>query len=383
MERRFDVLVIGGGMGGASAGYELSRDGRVAVLEREDHLAFHSTGRSAAILMETYGNATIRALTRASRAFLESPPAGFAAEPLQAPRGTLVVGEPGDAAGLRARLAELEDLVPGVEWLAGGELGRLVPCLLPGRWAGALHEPGAVDLDVNELLQGFVRGLRSRGGEVHAGAGVTGIARAGGVWTVTTTAGVFQAPLLVNAAGAWADAVGRLAGARPIGLVPMRRTAITFDAGLDPSPWPFVIDAQETFYFKPESRRVLVSPCDETPVEPCNAAPDDYDVAVAVDQLQRATTLEVRHVAARWAGLRSFVADRTPVVGPDPEVEGLAWLAAQGGYGIQTAPALARLCRALALGQGVPPDLAALGLQAAAVLPGRPGLHPPPGPPPA
>jgi D-arginine dehydrogenase len=195
---------------------------------------------------------------------------------------------------------------------------------------------------------------------------------------VTTAAGTFQAPLLVNAAGAWADAVGRLAGASPIGLVPMRRTAITFDAGLDPSPWPFVIDAQETFYFKPESRRLLVSPCDETPTEPCNAAPDDYDVAVAVDLLQRATTLEVRHIASRWAGLRSFVADRTPVVGPDPQVEGLVWLAAQGGYGIQTAPALARLCRALALGQGVPADLQALGLEAAAVRPGRPGLSPAP-----
>jgi len=376
MERRFDVLVIGGGMGGASAGYELSRDGRVAVLEREDHLAVHSTGRSAAILMETYGNATIRALTRASRAFLEAPPAGFTEEPLQTPRGTLVVAEPGDVAGLRARLAEVSRLVPGLAWVEGEALARLVPCLAPGRWAGALHEPGAVDLDVNELLQGFVRGLRARGGEVHTGAEVLALARSGGVWTATTAAGTFQAPLLVNAAGAWADAVARLAGARPIGLVPMRRTAITFDAGLDPSPWPFVIDAQETFYFKPESRRLLVSPCDETPVEPGNAAPDDYDVAVAVDQLQRATTLEVRHITSRWAGLRSFVADRTPVVGPDPEVEGLTWLAAQGGYGIQTAPALARLCRSLALGQGVPGDLAALGLEAAAVGPGRPGLHP-------
>jgi D-arginine dehydrogenase len=376
VDLRFDVLVIGGGMGGASAGYELSREGRVAVLEREDHLAFHSTGRSAAILMETYGNAAIRALTRASRGFLEGPPDGFTEEPLEAPRGTLVVGEPGDVAGLRARLAEIEGLVPGVEWLAGEELRRLVPCLLPGRWAGGIHEPGAVDLDVNELLQGFLRGLRARGGVVHTGAEVTAIARAGGLWTVTTGAGTFQAPLLVNAAGAWADVVGRLAGARPIGLVPMRRTAITFDAGLDPSPWPLVIDAQETFYFKPESRRLLVSPCDETPVEPGNAAPDDYDVAVAVDQLQRATTLEVRTIASRWAGLRSFVADRTPVVGPDPEVEGLVWLAGQGGYGIQTAPALARLCRSLALGQGVPADLAALGLEAAAVLPGRPGLQP-------
>jgi D-arginine dehydrogenase len=181
---------------------------------------------------------------------------------------------------------------------------------------------------------------------------------------------------VVNAAGAWADLVGRLAGARPIGLAPLRRTAITVDAGVEPSAWPFVMDSRETFYFKPEARRLLVSPCDETPVDPCNAAAEDYEVAVAVDQLERATTLSVGHVTSRWAGLRSFVADRTPVVGPDPEVEGLVWLAAQGGYGIQTAPALARLCRSLALGQGVPADLAALGLEAAALLPGRPALGP-------
>lgn len=373
---RFDVLVIGGGMAGASAGFELSKDGRVAVLEREEQLAVHSTGRSAAILMETYGNAAIRALTRASRGFLSSPPAGFTDEPLTSPRGTLVVGEAGDEAELRARLEEIRGLVPGVAWVPGEALAGLVPCLAPGRWAGALHEPEAVDLDVNEILQGFVRGLRARGGVVKTGAELTGLVRAHGVWTATTTAGTFEAPLLVNGAGAWADEVGRLAGARPIGLVPRRRTAITFDAGLDPSAWPLVIDAQETFYFKPEARRLLVSPCDETPVEPCNAAPDEYDVAVAVDGLERATTLKVGHVASRWAGLRSFVADRTPVVGPDPEVEGLAWLAAQGGYGIQTAPALARTLRALVRGEGVPADLAALGLQAGMLLPGRPGLGP-------
>jgi D-arginine dehydrogenase len=372
--RSFDFLVVGGGMGGVSAGFELSRDGTVAVLEREEHLAVHSTGRSAAIFMETYGNRTVRALTSGSRGFYQAPPAGFTEEPLLGRRGALFLSGAAQLAELQELHASVRKLVPTVEWVAAGELGKLVPCLAPERWVAGLHEPGAADLDVNEILQGFVRGLKGRGGTVVLNAEVLGLRRDGGVWTASTTAGQFSAPVLVNAAGAWADRVGQLAGARPIGLAPLQRSVITFDAPGDVSGWPFVSDLEERFYFKPDARRLLVSPCDETPTEPCNAAPDDYQVAVAVDELERATTLRVASVTHRWAGLRSFVKDRTPVVGPDPEVEGLVWLAAQGGYGIQTAPALARLCRALALREGVPVDLASLGLDAATLLPGRPGL---------
>jgi D-arginine dehydrogenase len=351
--RSFDFLVVGGGMGGASVGYELARDGAVALLEREAHLGFHSTGRSAAILMETYGNGPVRALTTGSRRFYEAPPDDFSAEPLVSRRGALVLAEAADAPRLRALHQAMLPLVSTVEVIGAEDLRRLVPCLAPERWAAGLLEPGAVDLDVHEVLQGYVRGLRARGGEVITGAEVLGVRRA---------------------AGAWADRLGALAGARPIGLTPLRRTALTVEAPEDPSAWPFVVDVDEQLYFKPDARRLLVSPADETPSEPCNAAPDGWDVAVAIDRLERATTLRVSHVPHRWAGLRSFVRDRTPVVGPDPDVEGLVWLAAQGGYGIQTAPALARLCRALALGDGVPADLAALGLEAATVLPGRPGL---------
>jgi len=210
---------------------------------------------------------------------------------------------------------------------------------------------------------------------VRTGAEVLGLARAGGRWTVTVSGGALSAPVLVNGAGAWADAVARLAGAPPIGLRPLRRTVILIDAPGDVSSWPFVSSADDEFYFKPDARRLLVSPCDETPSDPCNAAPDDYDVAVAVDRLERATTLRVQHVTHRWAGLRSFVADRTPVVGPDPEREGLVWLAAQGGYGIQIAPALARACRALLAGEGIPADLAALGLAADDLSPRRAALR--------
>jgi D-arginine dehydrogenase len=323
--------------------------------------------------METYGNGPVRALTSGSRGFYESPPPGFTEEPLTARRGALFLSDAANLEELRRLHASVRTLVPTVRWVAGPELAALVPCLAPERWVAGLFEPGAVDLDVHEILQGFARGLRGRGGAVVLDAEVLGLARDGGLWTATTPAGRFSAPVLVNAAGAWADQVGRLAGARPIGLTPLRRTVITIDAPGDVSGWPFVSEMEERFYFKPDARRLLVSPCDETPAEPGNAAPDDYDVAVAVDELERATTLRVASVAHRWAGLRSFVEDRTPVVGPDPEVEGLVWLAAQGGYGIQTAPALARLCRALALGEGVPPDLAAFGLDAATLLPRRPG----------
>lgn len=373
MARSFDFLVVGGGMGGVSAGFELSRHGRVAVLEREEQLAVHATGRSAAISMESYGNGPVRALTTGSRAFYEAPPDGFAAEPLIARRGALFVADAPHLAEARQLHDAVKRLVPSVEWLGGGDLLRLVPCLAPERWVAGHFEPGAFDLDVHEILQGFVRGLRARGGEVVQRAEVTGLRRERGTWTATTPAGDFSAPVLVNAAGAWADRIGRLAGARPLGLTPLRRTAITVDAPNGVSGWPLVSDVGERLYFKPDARRLLVSR-DETQSEPCNAAPEDYDVAVAVDELEQATTLRVAAVTARWAGLRSFVKDRTPVVGPDPEVEGLVWLAAQGGYGIQTAPALARLCRSLTLGEGVPADLAALGLDAAALLPGRAGL---------
>ena len=260
MARSFDFLVVGGGMGGVSAGFELSRHGTVAVLEREEQLAVHSTGRSAAIFMETYGNGPVRALTSGSRGFYEAPPDGFAEEPLIARRGALFLAEAASLAELRQLHDSVRTLVPTVQWLGAGELGRLVPCLAPERWVAGLFEPGAVDLDVHGILQGFARGLKARGGAVVQDAEVTALRREGGLWTATTPAGQFSAPVLVNAAGAWADRVGQLAGARPIGLTPLRRTAITVDAPGDVSAWPFVSDVAEGFYFKPDARRLLVSP---------------------------------------------------------------------------------------------------------------------------
>jgi len=375
MAEQFEFLIVGGGIAGVSVGYELARDGRVCVLEREEQLAFHATGRSAAIFMETYGNAPVRALTSASRPFYAAPPEGFGEEPLTTPRGALFFADHAHLAQLRAHFDAVRAIVPSVEWVEGDALSRHVPCLAPGRWVAGLLEPGAVDLDVHAIHQGYVRGLRSRGGVVRTDTEALRVKRSGGVWTVATAATELSAPVLVNAAGAWADVLARLAGAPPIGLRPLRRTAILVDAPGDVTRWPLAGSVDEELYFKPESGRLLVSPCDETPSEPCNAAPEDYDVALAVDRLERATTLRVSHVHRRWAGLRSFVADRTPVIGPDPACEGLVWLAAQGGYGIQIAPALARACRALCVGDGIPADLAAFGLGAGDLGPRRAALR--------
>jgi D-arginine dehydrogenase len=273
MGERFDFLVVGGGIAGASAGYELARHGSVCILEREDQLGFHSTGRSAAKLIETYGNGPVRALTTASRPFYEAPPDGFAEVPLASIRGVLYLADEEHLPSLASELEAARRLVPSVRRVDQGELAELVPVLAPGRWVAGLLEPGALDLDVDAILQGYARGVRARGGLVRTGEEVTAIGRARDGWTVVSTSGERQARVLVNAAGAWADVVARLAGAPPVGLRPLRRTAILVDAPGDASSWPLVIGLDESFYFKPEARRLLVSPADETPSEPCNAAP--------------------------------------------------------------------------------------------------------------
>jgi len=318
----------------------------------------------------------MRALTRASKDFLGRPPLGFASSPLLSPRGTLLVARAEQLPSLQRALEECSALVGNLQWWSGEEVRARVPCFTPEQVAGGLLEPDAMDIDVHALHHGFLRGLRARGGTLVCNAEVRALTRDGGAWRVQTAAGDFAAPLLVNAAGAWADEVGRLAGAVPIGLAPKRRTAITFDppAGMSIEHWPAVIDIDEDWYFKPDAGRILASPADETPSPPCDAQPDEYDIAVLVDRLTRISTLQVPRIHARWAGLRSFVADKTIVAGFDARVAGFFWLAGQGGYGIQTAPAVARVAAALISGAPIPADVADLGVDAAALAPGRPSL---------
>jgi D-arginine dehydrogenase len=364
-----DFAIIGAGIAGASLAYELAAHGSVLLLEAEDFPGYHTTGRSAALFSETYGNAIIRALTTGSRDFYLAPPPGFAEVPLLTPRGTLIIASTSQLDRLAAQCREMPQLIP----IGAAEALARVPVLRPEAVAAAGYDEAAMDIDVNALHQGFLRGAKARGAQLVTGARIETIERRAGLWQLVTGTQTFSATVLVNAAGAWADAVGRLAGAAEIGLSPRRRTALLFDPppGHDSGRWPMVLDADEQFYFKPDAGRLLASPADETPSPPCDAQAEELDIALCIDRLQQAAHLPVRRVVRAWAGLRSFVADRSPVVGYDPKVEGLFWLAGQGGYGIQTAPAMARLAASLCRGAGIPTDLTERGVTEAALAPAR------------
>ncbi len=249
----------------------------------------------------------------------------------------------------------------------------MAPILRPDYIIGAVLEPAATEIDVHALHSGFLRQFKARGGRLVTDAELRGLSRETGGWRADTAAGPIQANTIVNAAGAWADIVAAMAGAAPIGLVPKRRTAVVFEPStpVDADGWPMIVDVDETFYVKPESGRFLASPADETPMPPCDVQPDELDIAIAIDRVERATTLSARRLVNRWAGLRSFVEDGLPVVGWDNRIEGFFWLAGQGGYGIQTSPAIARLAAALATRRAVPDDVAERGITAATLSPNR------------
>jgi D-arginine dehydrogenase len=328
-----DYVVVGAGIAGVSAAYELAAGGSVLLLEREREPAYHTTGRSAAMFLASYGGADVRPLNLASRPLFEE------IGTLLTPRPLLWVGD----AGRQADLAALTRVDPTLRPLDEAEVRRLCPVLRPEWCAGALLEAGAMEIDVLGLHQYYLGGARRRGIEVRLDAPVRAGHHDGGGWTLQTGAGTVRADVVVNAAGAWADDLATRLGLDPVGLAPLRRTAAVARAsGVDPA-WPLVSDVAEGFYFRPEGDGVLVSPADETPSEPCDARPDDLDVARALDNVNAATTLGLRSIRTAWAGLRTFAPDRNPVVGPDPAEPSFVWLAGQGGYGIQTAPALARL----------------------------------------
>jgi D-arginine dehydrogenase len=370
----FDIIVIGGGIAGASAGYALANGGRrVLLLERESQAGYHSTGRSAAVYTQAYGNAVIRGLTLGGWRFFDTPPAGFADHPLLQPRGLMFIGHAEQVALLDDAAIEAGRLVSSIRRIGAKEARTRVPVLRESYVAGAILEPEARDIDVHGLHQGFLKGLKRAGGQVSNDAEVLSLERMGGDWLVETRAGTFRAEILVNAAGAWCDEVARLAGVEPVGLVPKRRTVITFDppAGLTICDWPVVIDVAESFYFKPDAGKLLGSPADETPVEPCDVQPEERDVALAADRIERVADMKICRIERKWAGLRSFVADKSPVVGFDPVAEGFFWLAGQGGYGIQTSPALSRLVAGLVREGRIPADLEDLGVTIPALAPRR------------
>lgn len=367
-----DVVVIGAGISGASAAFELAKEFSVLLVEAEAQPGYHSTGRSAALYTPNYGNGLVRAINRASEPFFLNPPEGFATHPLLTPRGSITVAAPGDEARLERVLAHSTPQHPVMPISASRAL-ELVPLLRPERVAAAAHEPGVMDMDVAGLHQGYLRGFKQKGGQLLCGQPVTRLVRAGGLWHVEADDARISATFVVNAAGAWADQIGALAGARPIGLIPKRRTAIIVDApeGMAVQDMPCVDFAGSDAYLKPDGGRIMVSPGDQTPVEPHDVQPDDFEVAVLVDWLETETRLKVRRLSSSWAGLRSFVADEAPVAGFDPDVENFFWLAGQGGYGIMMAPTLALATAGLLRDGDMPPLMDAAGIGRVRLAPHR------------
>jgi D-arginine dehydrogenase len=366
-----DIVVIGGGMAGASVAAHLAEFAKVRLLEMEPQPGLHSTGRSAALFSETYGNDAIRALTSASRRFFYSPPASFCSIPLVKPRSVLVAARSGQGESLQVFFDSEES--GRLESKSADEAVELCPVLRRDGLIGAALDRHSADIEVHELHQGYLRLLRSRGGVVSTDAQVTALERYDGGWEITTSHETLRAGLIVNAAGAWAGRIADMADAQSVGLQPLRRTACLVDPppGSQSDSWPMLLDVDEQFYLKPDAGKLLLSPADETPTEPGDAQPDEMDVAVAVDRLEQATTLSVTRVVRKWAGLRSFVTDRTPVVGYDARQTGFFWLAALGGYGIQTAPALSRLAAALVLERPVDEHLLSFGMDPMKLSPTR------------
>jgi D-arginine dehydrogenase len=365
----YDVLVIGGGIAGASIGYELASDRSVGLLEMEPTLAYHTTGRSVATFLESYGGHTIRLLTTASRGFMEDPPEGFG-RPLLKPLPLVWVAPHEDVDAMQSMFEAVVQTVPDMRMLTAIDVIDVTKVMRPEWVAGGLLEPGASEIDVAALHGGYAGGLRSRGGAIHTSAGVAAMLRVDNRWHVTDSSGnSYEAEVVVNAAGSWCDLVAGVAGARPVGIHPLRRTVFTIGppADIESNTIPLVADVRGTFYLKPEGPQILCSPADEVPSEPCDARPEEVDIAKALDVINAATTLDIRHVRSSWAGLRNFVADRSPVAGFDDEVEGFFWFVGQGGYGIQMSPALAQAGASLVRSGSVPEALAARGLDVAAL----------------
>lgn len=369
-----DFIIIGAGIAGASTGYWLAGHGRVLLLERESQPGYHSTGRSAALYTAAYGTPQVRALTLASRAFFDHPPAGFAEHPLLSPRGEMTVDLNGDPEELQRQYQSAKACVPEVELLSAEQACARLPVVRRDKVHGALYDPSASDIDTDALHQGYLRGIRRQQGEVHSDCEVQQLRRdADGLWQVQTSRGSFSAPVLINAAGAWADKIAELAGAQPLGLQPKRRAAFIFAGpeGIDSHAWPMLVSLDESFYMKPDAGMLLGSPANADPVEPHDVQAEELDIAMGIYQIEEATTLSIRRPTRTWAGLRSFVADGDLVAGFDPQVPGLFWVAAQGGYGIQTSPAMGQASAALVRGEDLPEALKGFGLNAAMLSPRR------------
>ena len=370
----YDFVVIGAGIAGASLAWRLSEHGGVLLIERESQPGYHSTGRSAAMFMESYGTPQVRALTRASRAFYAAPPEGFTEQRLLGPRGVLYLARPDQRHLLDSMLSELRAGGAEVEYLAADDVLARLPVARRDTLLGAIAEPDAQDIDVHALHHGFLRGSRRRDVLVWTDAELLAAQRDDGVWTLQLAGErEARAHVLVNAAGAWADIVARLCGATPVGLQPKRRSAFTFAPpdGIDCRDWPTVAGIDESWYFKPDAGQLLGSPANADPVEAHDVVAEELDIATGIAAIEAMTTLAIRRSHRVWAGLRTFAIDGDLVIGFDPEREGFFWFAGQGGYGIQSAAGASELAQALLLGAPLPAALAQQGVVPAAMSPAR------------
>lgn len=372
----FEVAVIGAGIAGASVAAELAAAGaKVVLIEQESQPGYHTTGRSAAVYSPIYGPQPIRALTRASLQFFETPPTRFSERPLLSRIDAAFVAREDQLDQLEAMERELSDALT-VSRICQSTLYERLPLLRAGYAVAALWDTGTSEIDVAALHQGYLRVFKANGGTVKTRAPVIDLVQSAQGWQIAMPQGAVTARTVVNAAGAWADEVGQMAGAERIGLTPKRRTALMVDApqGIDIKSLPLTIDVAEEFYLKPDAGKLLISPANEDPEPPCDVQPDEMDIAICVDRIERAFDVMVKRVESPWAGLRSFVADKSPVAGFSRKVEGFYWLAGQGGYGIQSAPGLAQYAAAELMGKLVPEHIMAERLDPQTIQPGREGL---------
>lgn len=366
-----DFVVIGGGIAGVSAAAHLASYGSVTLLEMESNLAYHTTGRSAALFVINYGAQGTRPLARASRAYLESPPDGSTDTQLLSERGLLWAGTEDQLDGLAEIAAEGELADAGSTLLDADEVLSIVPTLRAEVIAGGLLEPFAFDIDVGALHQSFVRLARAKKTSIVTNAPVSEVTRSGHSWRIAAGGESYVTDVVVNAAGAWGDIVASMAGVEPVGLRPLRRTAFMVPGHPDYSDWPMVVAADQSFYFKPDGAQLLCSLAEEEQDEPGDPRPRMEDVALAIERINATTNLGIRTVNSQWTGLRTFAPDREMVIGQEPTVDGFYWLVGQGGTGIQTSPAYGRLLADLVIDGAPSSSLIDAGVDAAVTSPDR------------
>ena len=369
MEERYDFIVIGAGIAGASLAAEIAASANVLLLEMEAQPGYHSTGRSAAYFSASYGSAAVRAITAASEPFYRMPPDGFSDVQLLHPRDAIFIARPDQS----QQVHEFQEEVPLLQLLDRNEVLARIPIVDPGYLSQGLLEEGGGDLEVDAILQGYLRRFRGQGGTLLCGTPVQAMEKQAGEWVLQLGDTRVRCNTLVNAAGSWAGQLGIAAGLSDLGLQPKRRTAllVKLPESIQAADWPLVVDVEEQFYFKPDAGLLLVSPADETPSFACDAQPEELDLAIAVDRLERATSLSIKRIEHKWAGLRTFAPDGEFVVGFDPRDEGFFWMAGQGGYGVQSAPGLAQLASSLLSGSSLTENYSSLLDYKDAVSPAR------------